>query len=415
MTVGVRPDDLRRRNRAMVIQGVRRLGGPSRTELAAVTALSPSTISAIAADLIAEGVLEERKAAETAAMRRGRPQVGLALNPRAAGVIVLVLQINALSGALVDYGGEVVAERQARIPTQAMDADALVTAIAGMAEALSVDAAARPLRVPRIAVAVQGITDSAARTMVWSPVTSAHHLPIAEALECRFGVPVTVDNDSNMIAEALRWRDPQRYRDDFMAVLLSDGIGMGLFAKGKLFTGARSSGGEFGHMVVRPGGALCRCGRRGCVEAYAGNYAIWRAAQRLDEASEPAGDVEGSRMVALARAAREADGAEREAFRRAGEALGYGLGSLFALFDAAPVAFVGTGATAFDLMEAPLREAIAATAGGKHGLPVTFDVFEDERPLIRLGCAMRALGFVDDQIAAHGAGVASGLTPAPAA
>src|SRR5690606_2649492 len=64
MTVGVRHDDLRRRNRAMVIAAVRRASQPSRTEIAQATELSNSTISAIASDLIAEGVLFEVKAGE---------------------------------------------------------------------------------------------------------------------------------------------------------------------------------------------------------------------------------------------------------------------------------------------------------------------------------------------------------------
>ena len=64
MTVGIRHDDLRRRNRAMVISAVRRAGQPSRTEIAGMTALSHSTISAISSDLIGEGVLGEAKSGE---------------------------------------------------------------------------------------------------------------------------------------------------------------------------------------------------------------------------------------------------------------------------------------------------------------------------------------------------------------
>src|SRR6186713_18396 len=80
MSVGIRHDDLRRRNRAMVISAVRRAGQPSRTEIAATTGLSHSTISAISSDLIGEGILTESKPNEPALLKRGRPQVGLSLN-----------------------------------------------------------------------------------------------------------------------------------------------------------------------------------------------------------------------------------------------------------------------------------------------------------------------------------------------
>ncbi|MGB3831355.1 MAG: sugar kinase, partial [Mesorhizobium sp.] len=96
------------------------------------------------------------------------------------------------------------------------------------------------------------------------------------------------------------------------------------------------------------------------------------------------------------------DGPEREAYRKAGEALGFGLGNLFALIDPAPVTMVGVGARAFDLIEPALREAIGRTAGGQHSESISFDTESDELALIREGCAMRALTFVDNEIFAPG-------------
>ena len=72
MSVGIRHDDLRRRNRAMVISAVRRAGQPSRTEIAATTGLSHSTISAISSDLIHERILTESKAGEAMLGKIGR-------------------------------------------------------------------------------------------------------------------------------------------------------------------------------------------------------------------------------------------------------------------------------------------------------------------------------------------------------
>ncbi|QPC85726.1 ROK family protein [Mesorhizobium sp. NBSH29] len=401
MTVAIRHDDLRRRNRAMVMASVRRQRTPSRTEIAAATGLSHSTISAISADLIDEGILIETKASDPRTIRRGRPQVALGLSPDAASVIALVLSLNALSASLIDYSGEVIAQETRRLPTLTLSRSDLVADMVAMVQRLI---AGRPFGVKpaaRIALAVQGTTDAAARAMLWSPITPHSGIAFADILEDAFGIPATVENDCNMIAVALRWHKPERYRDDFIAILLSHGIGMGMVLKGELFTGTQSSGGEFGHLVHRPDGALCRCGRRGCVEAYAGNYAIWRKACEQSEDELPV-DIKDSDMIALAARARAGGGAEREAFRRAGEALGFGLGSLFALIDPAPVAIVGHGALAFDLVEPALREALARTAGGQHSKAISFDTEPDEMPLIREGCAMRALTFVDQNIFAPG-------------
>ncbi|TPK78304.1 ROK family protein [Mesorhizobium sp. B2-4-18] len=407
MSVGIRHDDLRRRNRAMVIGAVRRGGQPSRTEIAATTALSHSTISAISADLIGEGILSEGKPNEAGSLKRGRPQVGLCLNPEAAAVMTVVLSLNFLSVAVIDYAGQVISEEQRRLDTLTMSREALIGECVAIVRRCLEDPDLDVASIARIALAIQGITDTEARAMLWSPITPQTDIAFADILEAEFGIPATMENDCNMMAVALRWRDPERYRDDFIAILLSHGIGMGLVLKGELFTGTHSSGGEFGHMIHRPGGALCRCGRRGCVEAYAGNYAIWRNAGKMGEDAKPV-DVSDADMRALAATARERDGPEREAYRKAGEALGYGLGSLFALIDPAPVAMVGVSAAAFDLIEPALREAIAQTAGGQHSTSISFDTEPNELPLIREGCAMRALTFVDQEIFAPGVQVRSG-------
>ncbi|MDN2565386.1 ROK family protein [Aquibium sp. A9E412] len=403
MTAGIRHDDLRKRNRALVIRAVRRAGQPSRTELAGLTGLSHSTISAIAADLIAEGTLAETKPADAAASRRGRPQVALALNPRAGAVATVVLSLGRLSVALVDYAGTVVAEQSERLPTLTAEPGALVARVTAALRGLLARGGGDAGRLMRICLAVQGITDSAGRTLLWSPITPHSDIAFAPALEKAFAVPVAVVNDCNMIATALTWRAPQRHGDDFVAVLLSNGIGMGLMHKGALFSGTRSSAGEFGHMIHRPHGALCRCGRRGCIEAYAGNYAIWRKAEGHDEQQRPVADIDAGAMAALAARARAADGPERTAFRAAGEAIGFGLGSLFAVFDPAPVVFVGQGTAAFDLLEPVIREALGRTAGGQAAGALAFETEANELPLIRHGCAMTALTQLDRAVFALGA------------
>ena len=111
-------------------------------------------------------------------------------------------------------------------------------------------------------------------------------------------------------------------------------------------------------------------------------------------------DKDWSDVLALAKIARMSEGPEREAFRKAGEALGFTLGSLFALIDPAPLAFVGVGASVFDLMEPSLRTALASTVGGQHANAITLTTETDEKPLIREGTAKRALDFIDRNVIA---------------
>ncbi|MFN4273169.1 MAG: ROK family protein [Aliihoeflea sp.] len=397
MATGIRHDDLRRQNRAMVLTAVRRAAGVSRTEIASMTGLSHSTISAISSDLIDEGILLQLKGAEVTALKRGRPQVALGLNPDAAHVLTIVLALNTLSLSLVDYAGGTILESNVRLPTTTMGrrelSDAVIIAIGDLLSTHS-----SPSLPMRASMAIQGIIDAHGRELLWSPISPHTHVPFAQMLEDRFGFPVTIENDCNMIAVALRERSPERYRDNLTAIMLSNGIGMGLILGGRLFNGSVSSGGEFGHMTHEPDGALCRCGRHGCIEAYAGNYAIMRNARSQSRWTQPDADIDERAMVALAADARAGEGPEREAFQIAGRAIGYGLGSLFALYDPTPVAIVGPGTAAFDIIEPALREALARTAGGQDAGSLRFELELDERPLIRAGCAHSALAHIDEHV-----------------
>jgi len=403
----IRQDDLRPRNRGTVISALRHHGVLSRTELVGRTKLSHSTISAIASGLIDEGILRQSGASEATSGRRGRPQVALELNPQAGVVVTALLSLNRISAALVDYSGAVLTETATRLPTATLDAKGLIEALQQTIATLLAQSPWPAAPLLRVVLAVQGVTDANAQTLLWSPITASGDIPLAAILEERFNAPAAVENDCNMIAFALRWRDRTRYPNNFLAVLLSHGIGMGLMLRGDVFHGMRSSAGEFGHMNHIPDGALCRCGRRGCIEAYGGNYGIWRRAKGLSPDEMPDDTIDDAAMAALITAARQSDGPERTAFKEAGTAIGYGLGSLFALIDPAPVAIVGMGATAFDLLEPSIRHAIAQTAGGQHSDGISFAVEGDEMSLIHQGCAMRALTTVDTDLVATGSSMAT--------
>jgi predicted NBD/HSP70 family sugar kinase len=403
-----RPDDVRRQNRRHVLAAARRAGSLSRTELAARTGLSASTVSAITSALIGEGVLAERRdqdrsaEAERAGNRRGRPQVILDFSPEAATVAVVVLAINSLSVALVDYAGATIAEETRRVPTLPATGGELIAAVGDALESMVDARRDAGARLMHIAMGVQGVTDAAGTAMLWSPIVRSRDIAFGPALEKRFRVPVSVSNDCTMIAEALRWADPDHYGGSFAAVLLSHGIGMGLYLNGRAFKGVRSSAAEFGHMVHVPDGALCRCGKHGCIEAYAGDYAILRAAEAHDLNATPGSDVAASDITRLAKAARQGSEPARRAFREAGRAIGFGLGSLFSIIDPVPVALVGPGAMALDLCERDIRAAIGEATSWEDAPDIPLRAYFDEHPLIVQGCMMTSLLHLDAEVFAPG-------------
>ncbi len=404
MPLIARSDDLRRQNLRRILAALRKAGPLSRSELSAATGLSASTITLITAHLMERGILREDAPdlltpfSALPDVRRGRPKVALALNETAATVGIIALTLNKISASVYDYAGHNLGSKAVRIASSSISASGLRQIMqATLADAL---ASCAPHNHPlnQISVVVQGVTDAGGSQMLWSPVTHLTDLPLAGWFAEEFGVEVSVANDCNMIATALRSMEPQSYGDSFAAILLSHGIGMGLYLKGGIFTGLKSSAAEFGHMCFELNGAKCRCGRNGCIEAYAGDYAIWRASTGADPNAVPDIDLDLGTTRDLVAKAKAHDGPERAAFRTAGNAIGAGLRSLFSLLDPFPVAFAGSGVLAFELIEPAIREAIGTGAAGISHWNIPMHCYPDEFSLIETGALQSALAQVDSRV-----------------
>lgn len=402
MSTIVRPDDVRRQNQLGILLALRRHGNLSRTELSAATGLSASTITVITNSLIERGVLTAEQVSEQTTQRRGRPQVRLLPDPEYASVAVILLALNRVTADLYDYGGGLIASKAVHVKTKSMTGDQLIDVTVSTLRSLLDEQEREIGPLARVSVGVEGIVDGAGRVFLSSPVIDEQNIHLGEALEREFVAPAELANECNMIAEALHWRAPERYGPNFAAVVLTIGIGMGLYLNGHLFSGITSSATEFGHLCYKPDGALCRCGRRGCIEAYAGQHSIWRAAMGADTSRMLAEEPGPDDMKRLAEKARSAPGPERDAFEEAGRAIGTGLSNLFSMFDPIPLVFAGPGVQFMDLMKDSI---IRALDNPSYGLPVTISVIDEEPDhvaLTKAGNLMSALTFLDANIPGAG-------------
>ncbi len=103
---------------------------------------------------------------------------------------------------------------------------------------------------------------------------------LQESFQQKIGRPVRVVNDVTAAAVAEHRLGAGRGTEHLLVVFVGTGVGAGLVLNGEPYEGAVGGAGEFGHTVVVRGGAVCPCGRRGCVEAYAGRRAMAQAAER---------------------------------------------------------------------------------------------------------------------------------------
>jgi glucokinase len=98
--------------------------------------------------------------------------------------------------------------------------------------------------------------------------------PLRARLADRYGLPVAVENDAKALALAEGWVGAAAGVDDYLAMVVSTGVGGGIVSRGRLLDGAGGNAGHIGHVIVEPDGRPCACGGRGCLEAEASGLAI---------------------------------------------------------------------------------------------------------------------------------------------
>jgi len=332
----------------------------------------------------------------------------LGMRAAAATSAVVTLLLNRLEVTLFDYAGEQLHQQNKHLITSQLCEKSLSQQLTQLIDLTLSGNKSYRSTLKHIAVVYQGTVTSDNSRLLRSPITNIQNFNLGAILKEQYHVDVSVLNDSKMIANAL-YRDKQRSskstapdKENFAAMRLSYGIGLGLFHQGTVLTGLHSSGTEFGHLLLEPGGALCRCGRRGCIEAYASDYAIWRNAMQQADTTAPMDEINADDFNQLIEKANQSDGPEREAFSKAGAAIGLGLTNLFALFDPFPVVLVGTGAAAFKLMEQSLYKNLTHYGASDNQDLISVYESKSERALILEGALMLTLAYIDHEIFSFG-------------
>ncbi|HVD86342.1 MAG TPA: ROK family protein [Solirubrobacterales bacterium] len=295
--------------------------------------------------------------------------------------------------AIVDAAGEVVGEARRPTPTGGGPqdvADEMAAALREAAEGAGVESeklAGVGVGSPGDADEKTGVVSGARNLPGWEG-----SFPLAEALKQALGTEVRVGNDVQVATEAEFHLGAGREFQSLIGVFWGTGVGGGLVLDGEPWLG-RGAAGEIGHMVVKRGGAKCPCGRKGCLEAYAGRSAMETEARRQQKEGHKT-DLfklmekhEKQRLTSgiWERAIDHEDKLAEELIDRAVEALGTGIASAVNLID--PEAVIVGGGLGVRFGERYMDALTAEMA--KH-------LFVDERPpavrVVSLGDLGGAIG-----------------------
>ncbi|MFE2942830.1 ROK family protein [Streptomyces sp. NPDC059255] len=324
--------------------------GLTKTDVVQHTGLSRTTVNQRLDGLLAAGLLVP---APRDARTRGRPAGRFVVNRDRGVLLVADLGATGLRTAVCDLAGEVRAERE--VASDVTDGpEAVLAVVDGLFRELLPETGHVESDVLGIGIGVPGPVDFATGRVVSPPImTGWDRYDIPGHLAPRYRCPVLVDKDVNAMAygeHRLSYPDV----DHLLMVKIGTGVGTGMIAGGRIHRGADGAAGDVGHIQVTVDDIdeppVCRCGNTGCVEAYAGGWALVRDLRAAGR--DVAGVDDAVRLI------RSGDLTAVRLARRAARILGVAIADAVNMFNPRVIVFGGQLAHTEEQLFAGIREVV---------------------------------------------------------
>jgi len=261
----------RERDKAVVLDVIRRLGPLSRVDVYHLTHLRPGTISLLVRELLRENKVMEVGPSDNP---RGRKQILLRLNPNWGFVVAVEFDPETVVAAVLNAGADIIHRCTERTHLGG-GVDGLVKQLVACAKRVMREADVDPASLVATGAADPGLIDSRAGvTVLCSTIDFWKNVPLRNIFERDFGVPFLLESNTRARVVVERILGAGQRAENMIYLDYGTGIGMGIVSQGQVLRGRSECAGEFGHTHVGEGGPACRCGSFGCLEAMAGAPAI---------------------------------------------------------------------------------------------------------------------------------------------
>ena len=338
---------LRRQNRSALLTALFLDGPLSRQDLAERGRLSQAAVSNVVAELMEAGLIEEAGAVDSDG---GRPRILLRVAPRFATVAGVDVGETRVRVELFDLAMTPLAK--ADYPLDDLDPRTVVRhVLTGLAEVT--DAATE--EVLGVGIGVSGLVEQGPEAVVHAQTLGWNAVPLERLLRAGTDLPLHLDNGAKTWGQAEHWFGAGRGARHAAFALVGSGVGAAIVADGQTYRGASSSAGEWGHTTLVYGGAPCRCGARGCLEAYVGAEAIIARARAAGVPID--GPDEETQLAAVL-----ADPAAGTVLAETAAYLGAGVANLINLFNPERVVIGGWAGIALGSLLPEIRAAAEAQA-----------------------------------------------------
>ncbi|MFG1841559.1 ROK family protein [Micromonospora sp. DT228] len=372
---------VRLRNRSALLTKLFLDGPLTRQDLVRSTGLSQPAVSNVVADLIDEGLVAEAGAAESDG---GRPSMLLRIAPRFAFVVGVDVGETRVRVELFDFAMTLLASVEYPLDPARTEPDLVAGHVLAGIDAVTGQAQVAPGDVLGVGIGVSGVVEQGVEAVVHAQALGWDRVPLERLISAGTDLPLHIDNGAKTLGQAEMWFGAGRGARHAVFALVGSGVGASVVTGGATYRGASSSAGEWGHTTLVYGGRACRCGARGCLEAYVGAEAIIERYREARRGRPVPGEDEESQLAALVAAADTSVTARRVLDETAGY-LGAGVANLINLFNPERVVLGGWAAMALGDLLPAVRE-----AAGRQALRQPFEQASIE--LCRLGVDAVALG-----------------------
>lgn len=363
-------DQIKQVNTGRVYKLIDQFGPISRIDLSKLSGLAPASITKISRELMEGHLIHETVVQES--ITRGRPAVGLQTDNVGWHFLSIRLGKGYLIIALHELGGDVLADYKVNIEEK--DQSALQARILSEIEYFFANHSHLVERMTSIAVTLPALVNFAEGIVLQMPYFNIEKLALGPAIYEKTGVPVFIANDTCAWALAEMLFGQSQEVENSLLISNHQGVAAGVILNGRLAYSRNGNIGELGHIQVDPNGALCECGKYGCLDTVASSEAVCRSVlKQLEQGVHSTISIHDVSMERICSAAIRGDVLATQTIEQMGKDLGKGIAIMTNIFSPEKILLGGALNHAKSILYPAIEQALQ-----QYSLPI----FHKNVPLI---------------------------------
>lgn len=389
---------LKRQNQSLILSIIKEHGPISRVAIARGTGLTKSAITKVMRNLIDIGLVEEVGIDDTSV---GRKPIMLKLTTDRYFVVGVGIRRMEVSVGIADLHGNIIVKKKVLLKKNDDQKRILKKLIKLIYETIK-DSGLEREKLIGIGIGSPGPLYAHSGVILSPPnFPGWHNVPLKQLIEKEFKIPVFIDNDANTAALGEKWFGAGQGVDNFIYLLLGEGVGAGIVINREIYRGVDGIAGEVGHTSISLRGKRCECGNYGCLENFISYSAIISRARQLISSgrrtmlSKMLGEkLEEMKMVVIRKAAQGGDKMALQLIKEIARPLGIGIANLVNLFNTKTIIIGGQLVYAGEILLEPVRKIVEkrAYAAATHNVRIIATQLGEEVYVV--GAVALALSFI---------------------